>query len=213
MDLSKIDNDFSDEEVEKINTFVKNGCQGLDVLAAEESRINSMFGLYMAGKNYVEISKITKVKKNLVLYMSAKMRWYEKRMEHLNEIQKAMGKRISTTKIESMNFIADLISMHHKYYGDEIDLYLSTGDKTIVENMDLKSLTQYFKSIEILEKIMNPSNVTRGGGSGNTVNVNAPDGATVTQLDENTLEITPGNQGDILKKLAELKDAQNKEEL
>ena len=61
MDLNKIDNDFSEEEVERINTFVSNGSIGLDSLVQDEHKVNAIFGLYMAGKTYTEISKISKV--------------------------------------------------------------------------------------------------------------------------------------------------------
>ena len=74
MDLSKIDNDFTDAEVEKINTFVSNGCVGLETLVKDEYKVNNLFALYMSGKTYIEISKISRVKKDLVLYMAAKMK-------------------------------------------------------------------------------------------------------------------------------------------
>jgi len=211
MDLSKIDNDFTDEEVKKINTFVDNGCVGLESLVKDEHKVNGLFGLYMAGKTYVEISKISRVKKDLVLYMSAKQKWYEKRMEYLSDIQKNMVKKLTDTRVESLNFIANLISVHHKYYGEEMNEYLRTGDRTIIENLDLKQLSQYFKSIELLEKILNPTNVKTGGGSNMNVNVNASDGATLTQINENTLEIKPGNTGTILEALVKHKEEKEKE--
>ena len=211
MDLSTIDNDFKEDEVERINTFVANGCIGLETLAKDEHKITSMFSLYMQGRTYTEISKISKTKKDLVLYMAAKFNWYEKRMEYLNDIQNKITGKLTTTRIESLNFITNLVQFMHKYYGDEFNNYLMTGDKTIIENLDLKMLNQYFKSIEVLEKLLNPSNVTRGG-SNTTVNVNAPDGAEVRQINENTLQITPGNTGDILKELSKLKDQKRNEE-
>jgi hypothetical protein len=209
MDLSKIDNDFTDEEVERVNAYVSNGSAGLEVVVKDEHKMNSLFGLYMAGKTYEEISKISRVKKDIVLYLSAKMRWYEKRMEYLEDIQRQMTKKLSHTRIESLNFISDLINCHHKYYGDEINRYLQTNDRTIIENLDLKSLTQYFKSIEILEKILNPANVTKGGGSGTTININAA-GSKIDATDD-SIEITPSNTGDILKALANLKDKKKNE--
>lgn len=205
MDLSKIDNDFTDDEVERINTYVTNGCVGLEGLVKDEHKVNNLFALYMSGKTYTEISKISRVKKDMVLYMAAKMKWYEKRMEYLDDIQSNITKKITETRTESLNFIASLISMHHRYYGDAINDYLRTGDRTIVDGLDLKQLTQYFKSIEILEKILNPANVNRGGGSNTTVNINTP-GGKVEQVDEKTIEITPGNAGDALRALAKLKD-------
>lgn len=205
MDLSKIDNDFTDAEVEKINTFVSNGCVGLETLVKDEYKVNNLFALYMSGKTYIEISKISRVKKDLVLYMAAKMKWYEKRMEYLDDIQKNITKKVTETRVESLNFISSLINMHHKYYGDAINQYLRTGDRDIIDGLDLKQLTQYFKSIEMLEKILNPSNVNRSGGSNTTVNINAA-GGVVEQVDDKTIEITPGNAGDALRALAKLKD-------
>lgn len=205
MDLSKIDNDFTDDEVEKINTYVANGCVGLATLVKDEHKVNNLFALYMSGKTYTEISKISRVKKDLVLYMAAKMKWYEKRMEYLDDINNNITKKLTATRVESMNFISSLISMHHKYYGDAINDYLKTGDRDIIDGLDLKQLTQYFKSIEMLEKILNPTNVNRGGGSNTTVNINTP-GGKIEQVDDKTIEITPGNAGDALRALAELKD-------
>lgn len=210
MDLKKIDNDFTEDEVERINTYVSNGSAGLESIVKDEHRMNTLFGLYMAGKTYEEISKISRVKKDIVLYLSAKMKWYEKRMEYLEDIQRQMTKKLSHTRIESLNFISDLINCHHKYYGDEINRYLETNDRTIIQNLDLKSLTQYFKSIEILEKILNPTNISKGGGSGTTININAT-GSKIDATDD-SIEITPSNTGDILKALANLKDKKKNEE-
>lgn len=210
MDLTEIDNDFNEEEVEKINKYVSNGCIGLQPVVADDHKVNSMFGLYMAGKNYLEISKITRVKKDIVLYMSAKMRWYEKRIDYLDSLQSNITEKIKNTQIQSLNFIADLIAFHHKFYGEQIDEYMRTGDKTIVANLDMKQLSQYFKSIEILEKILNPANVQRGKGSSATININAA-GAEI-KADEDTIEIKPTSHGDILRQLAEEKAKKKSEE-
>ena len=43
------------------------------------------------------------------------------------------------------------------------------------------------------------------------VNVNASDGATLTQVNENTLEIKPGNTGSILEALVKQKEEKGKE--
>lgn len=211
MDLSKVDNDFQDDEIERINTYVSNGCIGLESVVSDDAKIASMFALYMQGRTYTEISKISKTKKDIVLYLGAKFNWYEKRMEYINDIQNKITKKLVTTRVESLNFISNLIGFMHKYYGDEFNKFMLTGDRDIIDNLDLKMLSQYFKSIEILEKLMNPANVKPPKNSGATVKINAPNGAKVEQLSDNTLEITPSNSGDILKKLAEMKENQEKE--
>ena len=214
MDLTKIDNDFTKDEMKDLDTFVKNGCIGLSEIAGQDIRINNMFSLYMSGRTYIEISKITKTKKNIVYYMSAKFNWYSKRMEYLNSIQDAMVKKITTTRVESINFIANLIQFHHKWYGEKIDKYMETGDNLHIEDMDVKSLGQYFKSIEILEKMLNPSNVNKPGNSGTIININsAGNEINSSDIKDNTIDVEPGAAGDILKKLAKLKDIKKKEKM
>ena len=210
MDLTKIEHDFEEKEVEKINTYVANGLIGLQSVIKDEHKVNAMFGLYMEGKTYTEISKVAKVKKDIVLYLSAKLKWYDQRMEYLEDIQNKMVQTLTTTKINSLNFIQTLITMQHKYYGDVINQYLMTGNRDLIDGLDLKQLTQYFKSIEILERTLNPTNVKTPKG-GTTVNINT-EGRTVKQIDDQTLEITPGAAGDVLRALAKHKDKKNEED-
>ena len=209
MDLAKIENDLEEKEVERVNDYVSNGLIGLESVVKDEHKVNAMFGLYMEGKTYTEISKIARVKKDVVLYLSCKLRWYEKRMEYLDDIQNRMVSTLTTTKVQSLSFIQTLITMHHKYYGEAIEQYLMTGDRDIIDGLDLKQLTQYFKSIEMLERTLNPTNVKKP--SGTTVNINTA-GGEVKQIDDQTLEITPGVAGDVLRALAKQKDEKKKED-
>jgi hypothetical protein len=210
MDLKTIDHDFEEKEVEKIKTYVANGLIGLQSVVKDEHKVNAMFGLYMEGKTYTEISKISKTKKDIVLYLSAKLKWYEQRMDYLEDIQSKMVQTLKTTKIQSLSFIQTLITMQHKYYGDVINQYLMTGNRDLIDGLDLKQLTQYFKSIEILERTLNPTNVKSPKG-GTTVNINTQ-GGTVEQIDDKTLEITPGITGDVLRALAKQKDDKKKDD-
>jgi hypothetical protein len=203
MDLSQIKTDFTEDETVRLRFYVKNGCPGLESLSKDEAKITSMFSLYMSGKTYNEIAEITKAKIDEVLFMSAKMKWYEKRMNYLEDIQKDMANKIRDTRLRSLNFITSLINFHHEQIGSKIDKYLATKDEKIVETIDLKALTHYFKSIEVLEKIMNPSNVGPKSG-GTTININSE--STVKQVDDKTLEITPGKTGDVLRALAKMKE-------
>jgi len=210
MDLAKIENDLEEKEVERVNNYVSNGLVGLESVVKDEHKVNAMFGLYMEGKTYTEISKIARVKKDVVLYLSCKLRWYEKRMEYLDDIQNRMVSTLTTTKVQSLSFIQTLITMHHKYYGEAIEQYLMTGDRDIIDGLDLKQLTQYFKSIEMLERTLNPTNVKTPKG-GTTVNINTA-GGEVKQVDDQTLEITPGVAGDVLRALAKQKDDKKKDD-
>lgn len=208
MDLTTIKNDFSDQEKKELEVYVQNGCIGLDKIIYDQTKIESMFGLYMSGKTYNEISRITRVKRDIVLYMAAKLRWYDKRTDYLEGVQKEVTKKLISTKIESVNFITDLITAQHKYYGNQIEKFLETGDRSIIDSLDLKQLSQYFKSLEVLEKLVNPSNVKT---SGPTINVNSTD--TEVKVKGSTVEINPNTKtAGILKALAELKKEKEDQE-
>lgn len=208
MDLTSIKNDFSDQEKKELETYTQNGCIGLDKIIYDQAKIESMFSLYMSGKTYNEISRITRVKRDIVLYMAAKLRWYDKRTDYLEGVQKEVTKKLISTKIESVNFITDLITAQHKYYGAEIEKFLETGDRTIIDSLDLKQLSQYFKSLEVLEKLVNPSNVKT---SGPTINVNSND--TEVKVKGTTVEINPNTKtAGILKALADLKKEKEEEQ-
>jgi hypothetical protein len=208
VDLTTIKNDFSDQEKKELEVYVQNGCIGLDKIIYDQTKIESMFGLYMSGKTYNEISRITRVKRDIVLYMAAKLRWYDKRTDYLEGVQKEVTKKLISTKIESVNFITDLITAQHKYYGNQIEKFLETGDRSIIDSLDLKQLSQYFKSLEVLEKLVNPSNVKT---SGPTINVNSTD--TEVKVKGSTVEINPNTKtAGILKALAELKKEKEDQE-
>lgn len=199
MDLTKIEHDFSPEECERIKLYTRNGLIGLESVVSDETKVHNMFGLYMSGKTYAQISNAAGVKKDIVLYLSAKLRWHEKRMDHINDIQRNVANKIAETKIKSVDFITDLISFHHKYYGESISKYMVTGDKTAMEDIDMKFLTQYFKSIEVLEKLINPSNVKT------STNITIK-GDNDVKIDKDSIEISSSSStGKMLEMLAEIK--------
>jgi hypothetical protein len=205
MDLTNIDHDFTDDEIYKIKTYTQNGMIGLESVVSDETKLHNMFSLYMAGRGYGHIASAVGVKKDIVLYLAAKLRWYEKRIEHINNIQRNVANKIAETKIKSVDFITDLINFHHKYYGESIDKFMLTGDKTIVEDIDMKFLTQYFKSIEVLEKLVNPANVKQ------STNITIK-GDSDVKIDKDSIEISSSTStGKMLEMLAEIKNKQKSE--
>jgi len=207
-DLTKIGTeDMSEEEKTSLQDFVKNGCPGL--LKTTESNIFSWFELYMAGKTYSEISTLTHSKRDLILYMSNKSGWYEKRMTYYEDLVYNMTKKMSQVKLDSMNTVSTAITALGRYYGDKFNKYLSSKDSKIIEDIDTKMLSQYYKSMEALEKIMGNAG-KKPGESTPLVNVNM-NGGTIERTGENSVEITDESASSILEALVKYKKSQNKE--
>lgn len=192
MEIQKIDppkniGDFTPEEKQSLDNFISNGCPGLSRVT--DTLTFKWFELYMSGKSYTEIAQICKDKKDLIMYISHKTNWHDKKIAYLNSITSNLTQKVENAKIESTNTVATIVSSMNKYFGDKFNNYLATNDKSIIEDLDSKLLEKYYKSLEILDKLFDPANKNIGQGNKTEVNVNVGNNATVKQVDNNTIEI------------------------
>lgn len=197
--------DMSLEEQEQLNMFLNNGCPGLSKM--RDSDIFQWFELYMAGRSYSEIAVATKKKKEYILFMAYKQNWLDKKMNHFDDLLSGMEEKLQQTKLESINTISTIVNALGKFYGDQFLKYLTTKDPSVINSIDTKMLSQYYKSVEALDKLMGraASNDGDGEGRGPLVNFNLGAGATVSQIDDKTVEVTDNTAGDLLKLLASMK--------
>jgi hypothetical protein len=165
----------------------------------------------MAGKSYSEIAAITKEKKDLIVYIAHRGKWHEKHMQYYADIANNLTNKLKKVRLESANTVATAITALGKYYGDQFNKYLLTNDGSIISNMDTKTLAQYYKSIEVLDKMMSPS--SGGEGSSNpSVNINVGSNAKIEQKDDKTVEITTDEAaGDLIKALAKYQRIKEKD--
>ena len=218
--LAERKRDFSTEELESLKDYRKNNMPGLTRMT--ESDASQYFELYMAGKTYSEIAKITSTKKDLILYVSDRCNWHNKKMQYYSDLSDNMLQKCNESKIETLNTVTTMVTALNRYFGDKFDRFLKDKDVTIIENIDTKLLAQYYKATEAMDKIL-------GGSVGNgdsdpksrqnpLVNVNVNGGARVTQTDENTLEIdiTESEKekavGEILAGLSKIKKIRSNQE-
>lgn len=198
--------DMTKEEKEVVQEFIANGCPGL--LRVQDGDIFKYFQLYMSGKTYAEIATITKSNKDLIMYLAYKSRWMEHRFKHYENISLNILDKVKQVKLDSANNLVTIIKALGKYCEQKYNAYLSTNDNSTIEKLDKAIVTQYYKSIELLDKILSEE-----GGDENTkpkgpfVNINMGMGAnaTVKQVDANTIEVTDETAGELMKSLAGMK--------
>lgn len=211
LDLKPMPEDMSQDEQELLKEFLDNGCPGLAKIA--DSDIFQWFQLYMMGKTYSEIAIATKKKTEFILFMSYKQNWLEKKMKHFDDLLNNIEDKLKQTKIESLNTVTTIVNALGHYYGDQFLKYMTSKDPAVIENIDTKMLSQYYKSIEAIDKII--GNAAKGDGASSpgplvNLNFNSAD-TTVEQIDEKTLNITDNKQaGNLLKLLAEAKKSEKK---
>lgn len=144
--------DLTASQQDALTKFQEAGLPGIGRIS--EAAVFQWFNLYIAGKNYEEISEITKSDIAPILYMSNKYGWLERKMGHYNNIVNKLDNRVQAIKLESAEFILDVITMIHKAHGGKITEFLQTGNREILKDVNLGVLDKYFKSIEALGKLM-----------------------------------------------------------
>ena len=199
IDVTKISTDFNYEEELALEKFVEKDMPGLT--SVEDDTIADLFSMYMKGKSYSELANSLKVKKPIILCLSKQHDWYNKKMNYLTNIQDNIESKLIQTKIESLNFLTDIVGVYHKVMAEKIVEGLAKGKKPD-EFLDAKELTIYFRALEAIEKTM-PKQPKDNQGNPMTVNIHG-NAKTKVSSDGKTLEIESGDTGSILKALAEL---------
>jgi hypothetical protein len=203
MNLIEYSEDFTEDDKKSLASFKENGCPGLTKI--DDNKVFKWFELYMSGKSYNEIAEITSDKKDLILYVSNKMKWHEKRMKYYEDLALNMTKKMSQVKISSMNTLSSIMMGLNKYYEDKFTKYLSSKDNSLIEGLDTKLLTQYYQSIKTFHTLANPNQSIETPNKP-TINVNVGSNVEVKKTGENTIEINDSTVGNVLKKLAAIKD-------
>lgn len=80
--------------------------------------------------------------------------WEKLRREYLARLFSSVLERCGQKQAESLNFIGDLLSVAHKQHGDNLRLYLETGDaKHLEKTMTIGSIDAYRKVAEMLLRL------------------------------------------------------------
>lgn len=213
MDVAKIPEDLTSEERNSLIDYIQNGCPSLSKV--DDASVFGWFELYMKGKSYKEINQITKGKYDLILYMAYKGGWHNKRLDYYNEIHSKYLDKVTMAKMDSVNTTINAISALGKYYDKQFNAFIATNDQSIINNLDTKVLSQYYKSIEMLDKLL--SNKTNGSGRSDysenpnetpifNININTPKKSDVVVDVEDSVPMEDSSSSaEIIKALAILK--------
>jgi len=151
IDPKEIMTDMTLQEEKQLQRFIEKDMPGLSSVSDE--KVAECFSMYMKGKSYTELSTSLRLKKPIILFLSKKNDWYEKKNDYISAIQENIQGKLINTKIESANFLTDVINAYHKIMEHKIRDALARGDKPS-EFMDSKEMNVYFKAIDSLEKLL-----------------------------------------------------------
>lgn len=189
----------------RIDAYKEKGMPGL--YALEESTIARLMELYLMGKPYSQMASLTRLEKGMVMFLSQKYNWFLARKEYHQELEATIRQRVIESKIVSQDFLLQMTQLWQKKIGKKINRYFATDDEQHANDIDLKEVDKYLKTLEILHRSTDGS----GRVQGPAVGLNLGDGVTVTKTGANSVEITPKQKaiGDIL---AQYADSRREEE-
>lgn len=193
--------DISEDNMKKVQAFIQEGLPGIGTV--KEDTVAKMTDLYLAGKTYIQISQICRTDKTMVMYLSYKLNWATIRKEYMIELEDQMKRRVIEARLMSQDFLLQLSQMWQKKIGHKITRYLATDNEEFTDQINLKELDRYLKTIELLQKSM----AEPREGKGPLVGINVGEGATITRKGDNEIEVTPKQKaiGDVLKHYADLR--------
>lgn len=202
-------NDFTSKDLEVIKAYQEAGLPGIGVV--DEKKIASLLEMYLSGKTYRQMAMTMSIKKDIVLYISHKFKWFDLRNEYLADLEISMRGRVLENKIADQDSLLNLAAMYRKKIGLNVNKYFATDDVNFANEIDPKEVDKYLKVIDAIQKLTSegkaPSDNNRP-----MVGVNAGDGVTITRKGDNEIEITPKSKaiGDALKMFADSRREEEK---
>ncbi|MEM4601888.1 MAG: hypothetical protein QW808_03200 [Desulfurococcaceae archaeon] len=206
--INNMEGDFTPKEIRQLKAYISNGMPGLHAMT--EQKQARAFQLYNAGRGYDEIANMICVRKEAILYIADRERWYDQKMEKYENMVNALRPRLTVIQVESKHFLMDLVQATHTYYRDRMDEYLRSKDPKVLDSINHKWLDKYLKALELLYKLDNKDNPANAP----TVNLAIPEGSEIKRVDQNTVQVTPTQNSKedlaaILEALAELNRARD----
>ncbi len=199
--------DISDDGMKKVQKYTEAGLPGIGKV--DDQKLARMTDLYLSGKTYDQIANICRTDKVIVMYLSHKLNWFTMRREYMIELEEQMKRRVVEAKLVSQDFLLQLTQMWQKKIGQKINRYLATDNEEFADQINLKELDRYLKTIELLQKSISEPKGEKGPLVG--INVGG-EGATITRKGDNEIEVTPKQKaiGDVLKQYADLRRKEEK---
>lgn len=202
--------DFTMKDLEIIEKFKENGLVGLAQFTDVD--VERCMGLYLDGKTYRQISQVTKKNKATILYLAHKFKWFELREAYLDELRATMPDKVMDSKLQSQEFLLELVLAYQKKISTNIHQYLRTDNVEFADRIDQRDIGTVLKVMELLHKISAENLGTQGDKSMVSLNGLSEGGVTITKTGQNSVEITPKSPfSSKLKQFAELKRQQEKD--
>ena len=180
--------DFTNDDLSKIQAFEDGGMLGLAKIT--EIDMTRMMDHYLNGMSYREISKLLRIHKTTILYLSKKLSWFDMRTAYIEELGLTLRDQVLEAKLHSQKFLLNLGYMFERKIGRTVDQYLRSDKVEDGNKIDLKEIDKYLKVVESLQRLSGNLNTESNRP---LIGVNPGEGMTITKTGDNEIQITPSN--------------------
>lgn len=150
---------FTEEEIKEVNKYLIKG-RGANL---SPSTATNFLTLYLEGKTIDEIHRqFPQFDKGMLLLARYKYKWDEERDHYVMDLSKKVRERMIKAKIDSQNFVLDMLSVAHKQFSNEMMEYLQNPVPENLPKNCIKSIHQYREVIKILHDLADLEQKTSG---------------------------------------------------
>ncbi|HUM42289.1 MAG TPA: hypothetical protein PKI14_05005 [Fervidobacterium sp.] len=155
--LGMVNSLFSDKEQEILIDIKEKGAKAIaPTLAAQ------MFSLFLEGYSCAEIAKQNKMfSEGDILYACEKFQWHEQRDIYAANLQRQISEKLAKSKLESVEFLTNMLSVTHKQYRDQTLKYLQTGKEEDMPESWAKGPKSYMDLISTIAKVTGEDKVSK----------------------------------------------------
>lgn len=140
----------------------------------------SLFELFLNGKSIKEIQAINKAfSVGMIVDARLRYKWDEQKEEYVRNLFLKIRERAEQAHAQSVHHLIDRLSATHKLTGDRLQKFLQTGDESLIAGMQLSSMTNYSKVIQLLMSMLGQD---KKGSSINLSIQNTPNATASTDI-------------------------------
>lgn len=161
-----------------------------------------MFQLFLEGYSCSEIAKINKgLTEGDIVYCRIKNNWDVERDRYAEDLHKQIREKLLKQKLESLEFLTNMLAVTHKEHRDQTLKYLQTGNPDDKPQTWVNGSSSYKAVLEAIQKLTGEDKVQKQ---------HITTESTVTVKTDGLLkDITPEKRLSILKKINDKKDAKD----
>lgn len=193
--------EWSQKEIKTLQEYEAGGVRPL-----APSLAGQMFSLFLEGYSCSDIAKLNKgLTEGDILYARKKYNWDVERDHYMIQLQNQTAQKVLKQKMESVEFLTNMLSVIHKEHKDVMLRFLQTGN--VDDLPKIGSLRTYKDVIETLAKITGEDSIKKVKFEGK---INQE---TVIKSDtpvNGVIQLTPELQTKLLKALVDEVQSSNK---